>query len=64
HEKGEIKKAIMRRGIYAQCLYACGALLCFISTYLSIAFLIIVQFYFALALFSKSQPGLTLKNAK
>lgn len=52
-QKGEIKKAMMRRGMVAQSLYAFGALLCFISTYLSIAVLIIIQLYFVMALFSK-----------
>ena len=55
--KNEIKKAIVQRGIVAQSLYAFGALLCFVSPYLSIAVLIIIQLYFVLALFSKSQPG-------
>ncbi len=53
----EIKKAMRRRGTVAQALYALGALLCFVNTYLSIAFLIIVQLYFVLALFSKSPSG-------
>jgi uncharacterized membrane protein len=56
-EKAEIKKAMMRRGIFAQSLYAVGALLCFISTYLSIAVLILIQLYFVLALFPKSRSG-------
>jgi hypothetical protein len=61
-EKDEIKKAMMRRGNFAQSLYASGALLCFISTYLSIAVLIVIQLYFVLALFPKSRPGGVLKN--
>jgi uncharacterized membrane protein len=61
-EKDEIKKAMMRRGNLAQSLYASGALLCFISTYLSIAVLIVIQLYFVLALFSKPRPGGVLKN--
>jgi hypothetical protein len=61
-EKDEIKKAMMRRGNLAQSSYASGALLCFISTYLSIAVLIIIQLYFVLALFPKSRPGGVLKN--
>jgi uncharacterized membrane protein len=56
-EKKEIKKAMTRRGILAQSLYAFGALLCFISTYLSIAVLVLIQLYFVLGLFSKSQSG-------
>jgi uncharacterized membrane protein len=54
-EKGEIRKAMVRRGIFAQSLYAFGALLCFINTYLSIAVLIIIQLYFVLALYPKSK---------
>jgi len=53
-DKGEIKQAMMRRGRLAQTLYASGALLCFVSTYLSITVLIVVQFYFVLGLFSKA----------
>jgi len=66
--KNEIKKAMIRRGIVAQSLYALGALLCFINTYLSIAALTIIQLFFALALFSKSQSpaffGRQSKSAK
>jgi uncharacterized membrane protein len=54
-EKDEIRKAILRRGVIAQSLYAMGALLCFINTYLSISVLILIQFYFVLGLFSKSR---------
>jgi uncharacterized membrane protein len=61
-EKAEIKKAMMLRGIVAQSLYALGALLCFINTYLSITFLTMVQLFFALALFSRSQSRVELKN--
>ncbi len=54
-EKNEIKKAMVRRGIVAQSLYAFGSLLFFINSYLIIAALTIIQLFFALALFSKSQ---------
>jgi uncharacterized membrane protein len=53
-EKDEIRKAMMRRGKIAQSMYAIGAFLCLIDTYLSIIVLIIVQLYFVLGLFSKS----------
>jgi uncharacterized membrane protein len=53
----EIKKAMIKRGIIAQSLYAFGALLCFISTYLSIAVLLGIQLYFALGVFSRSSAG-------
>lgn len=45
----EFHQAIRRRIIGAQTLYAFGALLCVISTYASIAFIILVQLNFALA---------------
>lgn len=49
-----IGKAIKRRIVVAQTLYAVGALLCFINNYLSIAFTIIVQLNYAIAFgFSK-----------
>ena len=50
-----IEKAIRRRIITAQSLYAAGALLCFINTYLSIAVIIMVQLNYALAFFSKPE---------
>ena len=62
HEKAEIKRAMIRRGMLAQSLYAFGALLCFISTYLSIAVLVVIQLYFVLDLFSKSPGGIPFKN--
>jgi uncharacterized membrane protein len=62
HEKDEIRRAMIRRGILAQSLYAFGALLCFISTYLSIAVLIIIQLYFVLGLFSKSSSSVSLNK--
>ena len=44
--------AIRKRIVVAQCLYFFGLLLCFISTYLSIAFIIGVQLNYAFAFFS------------
>jgi uncharacterized membrane protein len=41
--------SIPRRALGAQALYALGALLCLLNTYWSIAFIIIVQLYYALA---------------
>jgi uncharacterized membrane protein len=46
-----INKAIRKRVIVAQSLYLVGALLCFISTYLSVFFIIAVQLSYAFALF-------------
>lgn len=48
-----IDKAIRKRVIVAQSLYAIGALFCFISTYLSIFFIIAVQLNYAFALIGK-----------
>lgn len=45
-----IDKAVRKRIVSAQSLYAIGALLCFISTYLSIFFIIAVQLNYAFAL--------------
>jgi uncharacterized membrane protein len=41
--------AVERRIVVAQALYAFGALLCLFNTYVSIAFIILVQVNFALA---------------
>jgi uncharacterized membrane protein len=46
HEK---RCAVERRIVVAQALYAFGACLCFFNTYLSIAFIVLVQLNFALA---------------
>jgi uncharacterized membrane protein len=42
--------AVERRIVVAQCLYAFGACLCLFNTYVSIAFIILVQLNFALGL--------------
>lgn len=44
-----ISSAIKRRILVAQALYAFGAMLCFISTYWSIAFIVIVQLNYVIA---------------
>jgi uncharacterized membrane protein len=41
--------AVRRRIVIAQTLYACGLALCFINTYVSIAFIVVVQLNYALA---------------
>lgn len=51
--KNEIKKAMVRRGLFAQSLYAAGALLCFVSTYLSLGILIAIQLFFVLPFLPK-----------
>jgi uncharacterized membrane protein len=48
-DREKIKKTVRNRLIIAESLYACAALLCIISTYLSIALLIVIQLYYALA---------------
>jgi uncharacterized membrane protein len=45
----EIRGSICRRVVIAQSLYAAGAALCFISTWLSIAVIVLVQLNFAIA---------------
>jgi uncharacterized membrane protein len=45
----EVRKAMERRIVGAQALYALGALLCLINTYASIAFIVLVQLNFAVA---------------
>jgi len=45
----EVSKAIDRRILIAQALYACGALLCIFDPYASIAFIVLVQLNFAFA---------------
>jgi len=42
-----VRKAVLRRVIGAQALYAAGALLCVINTYVSIAVIVLVQLNFA-----------------
>ncbi|MGD0910212.1 MAG: TMEM175 family protein [Candidatus Acidiferrales bacterium] len=45
----EASRAIQRRIVIAQSLYAFGAMLCIFSTYWSIGFIVIVQLYYAIA---------------
>ncbi len=45
----EIACAIERRILIAQALYAFGAALCFVNTYWSIVFIIVVQLNYAVA---------------
>ena len=45
----EAREAVARRILGAQALYALGALLCVINTYVSIAFIVLVQLNFAVA---------------
>ncbi|MDR3711683.1 MAG: TMEM175 family protein [Puia sp.] len=51
-ETGSVDKAVRRRIVIAQLLYLGGALLCFVSNYLSIFVIIAVQLNYALAIFS------------
>jgi hypothetical protein len=45
----EVRGAICRRVIIAQSLYAFGALLCVVSNYASIGFIVLVQLNYAIA---------------
>lgn len=45
----EMRSAVVRRIVIAQALYAFGALLCIFSTYVSIAFIVLVQLNYAIA---------------
>lgn len=54
-----VSKAIKRRILIAQCLYAFGALLCLIDTYWSIGFIVVVQLNYAIA---PRWPGRKEKN--
>lgn len=45
----EIHSAVVRRIVIAQSLYACGAALCFLNTYYSIAAIVLVQVNYAIA---------------
>lgn len=52
-----INKVVKKRVIVAQSLYALGALLCFISTYLSIFFIIAVQLNYAFVFFGNKRKN-------
>jgi uncharacterized membrane protein len=45
----DIHPAVVRRIVIAQSLYACGAALCFLNTYYSIAAIVLVQVNYAIA---------------
>ncbi len=45
----EMRSALERRIVIAQSLYAFGALLCVINTYVSIAFIVLVQLNYVIA---------------
>ncbi|MBI3477879.1 MAG: DUF1211 domain-containing protein [Acidobacteria bacterium] len=55
----EVSSAIERRILIAQLLYAVGAALCVVSTYLSIGFIVLVQLNYAVAprLLRRSRPA-------
>ncbi|XZF15567.1 TMEM175 family protein [Chitinophagaceae bacterium MMS25-I14] len=55
-EFNAIDKAVRKRIIVAQVLYFAGGLLCFVNTYLSISFIIVVQLNYAFAIFSGRLP--------
>jgi uncharacterized membrane protein len=45
----EIRRAVRRRVVFAQGLYALGAILCVVSTYWSIGFIFLIQLNYAIA---------------
>jgi uncharacterized membrane protein len=49
------RKALVRRIVLAQLLYAIGALLCFVNNYLSIGFILLVQLNYALGIIGNGQ---------
>jgi hypothetical protein len=53
---------IRRRIIKAQSLYTAGALLCFVSTWLSIVVLILIQLNYAVVLFGGNRHTHRMKN--
>ncbi len=52
----EVRGAICRRVLIAQSLYAFGALLCVVSNYLSIAFIVLVQLNYSIAPGRRRKP--------
>ncbi|MCI0391734.1 MAG: TMEM175 family protein [Acidobacteria bacterium] len=54
-EREIIYRALQKRIIYAQALYAAAALLCFVNNYLSVVLTILIQLNYALALFFRSE---------
>jgi uncharacterized membrane protein len=45
----EIRRSIRRRVVFAQGLYAAGALLCLVNTYWSLGFILLIQLNYAIA---------------
>ncbi len=62
-EKKSIDKAIRNRIVRGQLLYACGALLCFVNTYLSIIIIILVQLNYVFDFFGKKGKRKTQNTA-
>ncbi len=52
----QVPAAICRRIVIAQSLYAFGALLCVVDTYVSIAFIVLVQLNYAVAPLRRRGP--------
>jgi uncharacterized membrane protein len=53
----EMRSAIYKRIVIAQALYAIGALLCIINTYVSIGFIVLVQLNYAFAIVRRRSRG-------
>ena len=58
-KKAAISKAIKRRIVIAQTLYAIGAVLCFINNYLSVGVIILIQINYAFAFTSFKRKKFT-----
>ena len=56
-KESPVIRVMIKRGLIAQSLYVAGALLSFISTYISIAALISVQLFFVFGSFGKLRKG-------
>ncbi len=56
----EVRSAIRRRVLIAQSLYAFGALLCIVNTYVSIGVIVLLQLNYAIAPRLRHAPGKTL----
>ena len=61
-ELENINKAVRQRIIIAQALYLFGVLLCFVSTYISIGFIVLVQLNYAFAIVSQRSPKQVLQK--
>jgi len=57
-----VDKAVRKRIVYAQSLYAVGALMCFVNTYISIGIIVAVQLNYAFGIISGKRKNKTEEN--